>query len=215
MVRITDDSGSVTKCILDPYDEELSALEATVRSENWEREVAVQLMGRVGCRADEVTYPSRSSLRWSSSGECWFLEIRGKNTSGEAGTKKTRDAWVPDGVAENMQRFASERERGSEEPLVDASTSSVRRWIHEARAELADDRTDRWGHVSSHDLRRSWVTYHLVERGTDVRTMMSIGGWSSYDAIEPYLGAPTESRIGDVMQSGAGPAPDRRDGRRV
>jgi|APHM01.1.fsa_nt_gi Phage integrase family. len=201
MVRITDDSGSVTKCILDPYEEELSALEEVTRREAWARELAIQLMGRVGCRADEVTYPSAESLRWSSSGECWFLEIRGKNTSGEDGSKKTRDAWIPGGVAENIQRFASKHERDPGEPLVDASTSSVRRWVHEARQQLADDRTDRWEYVSSHDLRRSWATHHLVERGTDVRTMMSIGGWSSYDAIEPYLGAPTDERIGEVMGS--------------
>jgi hypothetical protein len=29
--------------------------------------------------------------------------------------------------------------------------------------------------------------------------MMAIGGWSDYSAIEPYLAAPTESRIGDAM----------------
>jgi len=30
---------------------------------------------------------------------------------------------------------------------------------------------------------------------------MSIGGWSDYSAIEPYLAAPTESRIGEAMRS--------------
>ena len=28
---------------------------------------------------------------------------------------------------------------------------------------------------------------------------MALGGWSSYDAIEPYLAAPTESNIVDSM----------------
>jgi len=51
MIRITDDSGTVTKCILDPYDEELSALEATVRSENWEREVAIHQLN------SDLTFP--------------------------------------------------------------------------------------------------------------------------------------------------------------
>jgi hypothetical protein len=49
------------------------------------------------------------------------------------------------------------------------------------------------------DLRRSWATYHLVERQVDVRTMMAVGGWSEYDAIEPYLAEPTEGRIGEAM----------------
>jgi len=124
MVRIIDDSGTYTKCILDPYDEELGQLEAAARAEDWERELAVQLMGRCGLRADEVTYPTRDRLRWSSAGECWLVEVRGKDTSG--GDGKTRD---------------------------------------------------------------------------DVRTMMSIGGWSNYDAIEPYLGEPTESKIGRSMSA--------------
>jgi integrase len=200
MVRITDDSGTVTKCHLDPYDEELGLLEATARAEDWEREVAIQLMGRVGCRADEVTYPTPASLRWSSAGDCWLLELRGKDTTGGEG--KTRDAWVPDDVAENLQRFASERARDRAEPFVDASTSSVRRWVREARREVVDaGHGERWAAVSSHDLRRSWATYHMVERGVDVRTMMSIGGWSSYAAIEPYLGEPTEAKIGRSMSA--------------
>lgn len=29
--------------------------------------------------------------------------------------------------------------------------------------------------------------------------MMSIGGWSDYSAIEPYLAEPTEGRIGEAM----------------
>jgi hypothetical protein len=43
------------------------------------------------------------------------------------------------------------------------------------------------------------ITYHLVERQVDVRTMMAVGGWSDHSAIEPYLKEPSESRIGDAM----------------
>jgi GH18 family chitinase len=50
-------------------------------------------------------------------------------------------------------------------------------------------------------VRRSWATYHLVERQVDVRTMMSIGGWSDYSAVEPYLAEPTEARIGEAMET--------------
>jgi integrase len=65
------------------------------------------------------------------------------------------------------------------------------------------DRTgdDRWRDVSSHDLRRSWATYHFVERQVDVRTMMAVSGWSDHAAIEPYLAEPTEGRIGEAMRA--------------
>jgi hypothetical protein len=89
---------------------------------------------------------------------------------------------------------------GGDSAWVDASTPSVRRWVKEAAEVVAEEIDDeRWLDVSSHDLRRSWATYHLVERQVDVRTMMSIGGWSDYSAIEPYLAEPTEARIGSAM----------------
>lgn len=46
--------------------------------------------------------------------------------------------------------------------------------------------------VSSHDLRRCWANHLLVEEGISPRIVMALGGWSSYDAIEPSLAAPTE-----------------------
>jgi site-specific recombinase XerD len=103
-------------------------------------------------------------------------------------------------VAENIQRFSSERNRDATESVVSVARQSVRRWVKEAAEQIAEDgHGDRWRSVSSHDLRRSWATYHIVERGVDVRTMMSIGGWSDYSAIEPYLGEATESKIGQSM----------------
>lgn len=195
MVRI-DDAGKVTKCWLDPS--ELSEIERAAGNKDWKREIAMQLMGRCGLRADEVSYPSDDDLRWSDDGDVWLFEVRGKNTKG--GEPKVRDAWMPEHVADDVRKYTRERGLDTADAWIDASTSSVRRWVRDA-AETVADRSDgdRWEYVSSHDLRRSWATYHLVERQVDVRTMMSIGGWSDYSAIEPYLAEPTESRIGDAM----------------
>jgi len=113
-----------------------------------------------------------------------------------------RDVWLPDDVEHNISKFVRERGLSDDEPIVDVSPSSVRRWVREAAEVLAEPaQDDGWQYVSSHDLRRSWATWHLVERTdtVDVRTMMAVGGWSSYSAIEPYLNAPTESRIGEAM----------------
>jgi len=60
MVRV-DDSGGMNKCWLSP--DELSRLERTAGQWDWEREIAVQLMGRCGLRASEVSYPSDADLR--------------------------------------------------------------------------------------------------------------------------------------------------------
>jgi len=200
MARIIDDSGSETKLILDPHPDELETLERA--ADSWDREIAFGIQGRCGCRAHEVPSVRVGEWRWSDSADSWFAEVRGKDTTG--GERKTREVWVPDQLMRQLQRFASERGLETGDPVIDVSTSTIRRWVHETAAAVDDDPRADIRHVdqlSSHDLRRSWVTYHLVERGADVRTMMAIGGWSSYQAIEPYLGAPTDSKIGRVMAS--------------
>ncbi|MFD1644384.1 site-specific integrase [Haloarchaeobius litoreus] len=189
MVRI-DDAGSETKCWLSR--EELDQLEREVGSSDWQREIAVQLMGRCGLRASEVSYPADEHLRWSEDGDIWLFEVRGKNTRG--GQRKVRDAWMPEAVADDVHKYSRERGLAPTESWVQASTPSVRRWVKEAVEEIADRRDDeRWRDVSSHDLRRSWATHHMVERQVDVRTMMAVGGWSDYSAIEPYLKEPCVS----------------------
>jgi len=195
MVRI-DDSDTVVKCWLSP--DELDNLEKTAGAVGWEREVAMQLMGRCGLRVSEVSYPSAEMLRWSKNGNIWLFEVLGKNTKG--GGRKTRDAWMPENVADDIHKYSRERSFSELDTWVDASTPSIRRWVKEAAQVIADETgNDRWVSVSSHDLRRSWATYHIVERQVDVRTMMAIGGWSDYSAIEPYLTEPTERRIGEAM----------------
>jgi len=196
MVRI-DDSGEVVKCWLSP--DELDQLEqAAGDGWGWEREVALQLMARCGLRVDEVSYPGPEHLRWSDDGRCWLFEVRGKDTSG--GGPKVRDAWMPDDVQDDVHKFARERAVDPTDPWVEAATSTVRRWVKDAASDVREQTgDDRWRHVSSHDLRRSFATYHLVERQVDVRTMMAVGGWSDYSAIEPYLKEPTEGRIGEAF----------------
>jgi integrase len=170
-VRV-DNSSGVTKCWLSPDD--LSRLERKAGQWDWEREIAVQLMGCCGLRASEASYPSDADLRWSEESDVWLFEIRSKNTKG--GEPKIRDASMPEPVACDIHKFSREREFGPTDPWIDASTSSIRRWVTEAAERVADEEeAPRWRSVSSHDLRRSWATQHLVERQVDVRTVMSIG----------------------------------------
>jgi integrase len=196
MVRI-DDSTENTKCWID-CPNEVRTLEDYARDCDWQQEIAIQLMVRVGCRASGVLTATPSGLRWNSEGEYWELEVRGKNTKG--GDKTVRDAYVPTKVKENLDRYASERDIEDNEPYVDASVSTVRRWVRKLTNEIAGDTgNERWFEVSSHDLRRSWATHHLVEKDVAVRVMMEIGGWSSYEAIEPYLTKPTPEKIGEEL----------------
>ncbi|MFD1569540.1 site-specific integrase [Halorubrum laminariae] len=198
MVRL-DDSSSKSKCWID-FEKEVPLLEEHARERDWKQEIAIQLMSRVGCRASGVLTACPNGLRWNSEGEYWELQIRGKNTKG--GDKTVRDTYVPESVKKNLDRYASERDIDDSEPYVDTSVSTVRRWVREVTDNIADNTGhDRWKEVSSHDLRRSWATHHLVEKDVAVRVMMEIGGWSSYDAIEPYLTKPTPAKIGEELRN--------------
>lgn len=198
MVRI-DDSNDETKCWLS-FPAEVEQVESRARDRDWEQEIAVQLMSRVGCRASGVLTASPNGVEWNEEGEYWQIRVRGKNTKG--GNKTVRDAYLPDRVKENLDRYASERDISDSEVYVDTSVSTVRRWVREITNELADDMDEqRWKQVSSHDLRRSWASHYLVEQDVAIRVMMEVGGWSSYEAIEPYLSKPTPQKIGSEFSS--------------
>lgn len=198
MVSVQESGSGRTQCWLSRN--ECEQLEQAAGKVDWQREIAIQLMTQCGLRSDEVPKVAMEDIRYSDDGDCWLFSVEGKNTDG--GKPKMRDAWMPEATERNVSKYARERGLSESEPLVSVSPSSVRRWVTEAAKQVAEETdNERWQYVSSHDLRRSWATYHLVERPdpVDVRTMMAIGGWSSYSAIEPYLDAPTESRIGTAM----------------
>ncbi len=196
MVRI-DDSGDDVKSWLG-YPDEIEALAIEARESDWKRRIAILLMGKVGLRASGVPTAKPQGLKYNDEGEYWELEVQGKNTKG--GEKATRDAYVPEGVARELENYAKERDISPSEPYVNASVDSIRRWVREAREPLRSE-SERWQYVSSHDLRRSWATHFLVEKDVNVRVMMEIGGWSSYNSIEPYLAKPTPSKIGEELNA--------------
>jgi integrase len=76
----------------------------------------------------------------------------------------------------------------------------LQNWVKDAAARSADEiGDDDYRRVSTHDLRRCWANHLLVEETISPRIVMALGGWSSYDAIEPYLAAPTDQNITSAM----------------
>ncbi len=53
--------------------------------------------------------------------------------------------------------------------------------------------------MSSHGLRRRSAQRLLVDEGMSSRVTMTVGGWSSFAAIEPYLNSPSENAINDAF----------------
>lgn len=199
-----DDSGQRVKVWLD--DSEAERLQRTLEKQAWERGIAGMLMARCGLRSEETTSVTPNDVERAKDGKSWFLEVRGKNTKG--GEKTTRDAWLPDDVEKSLFNFQRERDISDDEPYLPVTPRTVQNWItNESGTGAADvlaqdpDEDDDWEHVSSHDLRRHWAHHHLVEERVAPRVMMSIGGWSSYSAIEPYLTEPSVNNIIEEMSA--------------
>jgi integrase len=171
---------------------------------DYAHEVAIRLMGESGLRVAEVAEVAYDDVKRSTDGQHYRLRVQsGKDTTGEYETGKYREAWLPASLERQMYRFTQERNIEPDEPLFDVSKRTLQNWVSYAANDTAEatDEAD-YRRVSAHDLRRSWAHDLLVEQRVAVRVVMAIGGWSSYDAIEPYLTHPSEQNIIDEM-SGA------------
>lgn len=170
---------------------------------SWDREIAIRLMGDCGLRVAEVLDVCPAHISRMSDGTHHSMEvIRGKDTTGEHVDGKHRETWLPVELERTINRYVQHESIKRDEPLIDRSKRTVQYWVEHA----ADDAVEATGdedyrRVTSHDLRRCWANHLLVEEGISPRIVMVLGGWASYDAIEPYLAAPTEENIISSMST--------------
>ncbi|WP_202979393.1 site-specific integrase [Natrinema versiforme] len=172
-------------------------------TESLEEEIALRLMGDCGLRIGEVGDVSYSHVKRMPDGSGYKLRVvHGKDTTGELDEGKFRETWLPDGLERWLYRYKSENELNEDEELITVTRRTLNNWVDYA-AEGAAEETgdDDYRKLSSHDLRRQWAQHLLVEQRVNPRVVMSLGGWSSYDAIEPYLNAPTDSHIAEEMEA--------------
>ena len=164
-------------------------------------EIAIRLMGDCGLRVSEVLDVTPSDVSRRSDGRHYKLEVRsGKDTSGEYINGKHRETWLPIDLEAHLHRHIQEEDIASDEPIVDRTKRTLQNWVdHAVDAAATETGDEDYRRVSTHDLRRCWANHLLVEENVSPRIVMALGGWSSYDAIEPYLAAPTEGNIINSM----------------
>jgi integrase len=169
----------------------------------FQREVAIRLMGDCGLRVQEVLDVQPNHISRMSDGQHFELEVvSGKDTTGEYQGGKHRETWLPRDVEAIINRYVQQADLDPDDPLIDASKRTVQYWVEDAAASAAAETGDEdYRRVSTHDLRRCWANHLLVEENVSPRIVMTLGGWSSYNAIEPYLAAPTEDNIISAMTS--------------
>ena len=161
-------------------------------------DIIVQLGAYVGLRAFEIPQVLPQHIKQTESGGYRLRVPEGKDTTGNGG--KPRDAYLPADVERDLQRYQTAENIPPREPFVDLTERGVRAVVNRTADAAAEQTGDQdFHHVSSHDLRRRFAQRLLVDEEMNPRVVMQVGGWDSFQAIEPYLNAPTPDVVDDAF----------------
>jgi len=179
-------------------DDEIDELRRAAAS--YRDDIIIQLGGYVGLRAFEILQVQPRHIKETQQGHYRLRVPEGKDTTGNGGNP--RDAYLPDSVERDLQQFQNAENIAPKDPFVDLTERGVRAVVKRT-AEAAADATGKedFRHVSSHDLRRRFAQRLLVDKNMNPRVVMEVGGWDSFDAIEPYLNSPTPDVVDDAFES--------------
>lgn len=163
-------------------------------------DLIIQLGGYVGLRAFEIPQIRPEHVKRTGDGSHYRLRVpEGKDTANGVG--KPRDAYLPSDVEADIHRYQNAEDVAPGEQLVDLTERGVRDVVKRTAERAADATGDGdYRYVSSHDLRRRFAQRLLVDRQMNPRVVMQVGGWSSFQAIEPYLNAPTPDVVNRAFE---------------
>ncbi|MFD1601027.1 site-specific integrase [Halobellus rarus] len=162
-------------------------------------DLVIQFGGFVGLRAFEIPQITPNHVKRIDDDHYRLRVPEGKDTTGSGG--KPRDAYLPKDLESDIYRYQSAEDIGRDEPLVDLSERGVRDVVKRTAERAAEQTGDEdFQYVSSHDLRRRFAQRLLVDEQLNPRVVMQVGGWDSFQAIEPYLNAPTPDVVNEAFE---------------
>ena len=163
-------------------------------------DLVIQLGGYVGLRAFEIPQICPKHVKRTSDGDHYRLRIpEGKDTTGNGG--KPRDAYLPTDVEGDIHRYQTAEDIAPDDSLINLTERGVRDVVKRTAERAVEETGDEdYQYVSSHDLRRRFAQRLLVDRQMNPRVVMAVGGWDSFQAIEPYLNAPTAEVVNDAFE---------------
>jgi len=167
---------------------------------NHRDDLIIQLGGYVGLRAFEIPQIQPKHVKRTEDGDHYRLRVpEGKDTTGSGG--KPRDAYLPRDVEADIHRYTTANDIAPEDSLIGIGKSAVRDVVKRTAERAANETGDEdYRHVSSHDLRRRFAQRLLVDASVNPRVVMQVGGWDSFQAIEPYLNAPTPGVVNEAFE---------------
>ncbi|MCU4718986.1 site-specific integrase [Halapricum hydrolyticum] len=167
---------------------------------NPRNDLLIQLGGYVGLRAFEIPQIQPKHIKRTDDGEHYRLRVpEGKDTTGNGG--KPRDAYLLESTERDLHQYRQANDLRPSDPFIDLSESGVRAVVKRVAERTAEATGEEdYQYVSSHDLRRRYAQRLLVDESMNPRVVMAVGGWDSWQAIEPYLNAPSEQVINDAFE---------------
>lgn len=171
----------------------------------------IQLGCWVGMRSEEIASVKVEDLREYTIDDDikHFLKVEGKKTNQDEGQKlkKERMAFVPDRVYTDLIMLKNQMNLKADNPLIPNkfnghyTPDGIQERVRAVREKAYNKTEDPdFKNVSSHDLRRFFAHYCLVEQGKNPRVVMDVGGWESWEALKPYLDKPSKKTTAKELE---------------
>lgn len=176
MKNYPEDAGKMVWLSLEEVNQLIAAAGDTRRT------MAISLGARSGLRSKEITEVTPADIVDTEAGP----RVRVWHGKGD----KYRETPLPTDLVSTINAYADVAELEPDDTLVNASTRTLERWVHQAGDRLrAETQDEGWKYVTPHDLRRTWGTL-LVEDDVEPGIIMEWGGWEDWETFrEHYLGA--------------------------
>ncbi len=141
------------------------------------RRLAYEIGVRCGLRSVEITRVCPEHLHDTIAGD--MLRVR----SAKSNNDEIRQTPVPSQLATRIRTIDQHRPEDSDEPLISASTRTLRRWIDQTTESIAEQTDDEmWLEVTMHDLRRTWAS-SLNSADVEAMVVCDWGGWNDLDTF--------------------------------
>ena len=168
--------------------------------------LVIRLCGEVGLRPPEIARVRPGDFRTVSTnnGTHHLLSVPSAGDSAEP----VREAYVPPSVRSAVRRYASERNIGDSERLVDVTPRRIQMVV----AEVGERAADRFGEaglgdVSSAALCTYYARYLVHEEGVDPRVVLAIGPWDGFGSLCRRLDPVDVEAVVDALERTAMPGP--------
>lgn len=176
-------------------------------AETYREALVVRCCGDVGLRPGELTRLTLDSIDQVRVNPPQYLL---RVPAADNGTGRT--AYLPTRVERELRRYGRSNGVSSDELLFGVTPRRLQMLVSDVAdraSELFDDPA--LSAVSTNDLRRYFAHTALAEQEINPRVVKRVGGWGSFEALEPYLAEPTDEEIVDAFAAAEGEGRNRQN----